>query len=1241
MCLLMLALGTTPAWSAAITVLPLTLSTPQIGTAYSVSLSANGGTPPYRFDLVNGGLPAGLSLSSNGYLTGTPTAGGTFSMGISATDSTAPAPLSQIRTYIFTISPPSLLPTNSAPNGVVSTPYSYQFTTSGGTTPYEYEHLSGNIPPGLSVTKEGLLQGTPTAAGDYTFKVQSKDSTTGQGPYAVAFDVSLKIDATGAAPVAGAVSKVVSANTSANPVSLNISGGAATAVAVPVGPGQGTVSIIGTTISYSPTPGYSGLDSFTYTASNAFGTSSPATVAITVNAVVPDAPTIGTATASDGLATVTFAPPSNNGGNAISLYTVTASPGGAIGSAAGSPIVVAGLTNGTSYSFTVRATNQIGTGTPSAPSNSVTPAASVAPVVSSISPARGASAGGTVVTINGSGFTAPASVRFGSAAASFVTINSATQIVATAPAGTGTVDVTVTTLGGTSATSAADQFTYANIAVSPVSTSVSYSSSANSMPLVITGAATSVSVATGALHGTATASGTTILYTPTPGYSGPDSFTYTASNATDTSAAATVSVNVGLPVGQTSATGSWRAVIGQPYSQTVTWAGGTEPYSGYTIMGLPAGLSVTATDTNSMTISGTPTQPGTFSINVSARDSSTGLGPFTFPSTFQLTVDGAVPLTLTPGAATLPATQGTAFSQVFAASGGTAPYTYTQTGTLPAGISWNAVAATLSGTPTESGTFAFSVTVVDNNIAVPLSKSQNYTLQVASQVPVAPTQSVSSGGPGEPVEVNLTASATGGPFTAANIVAVTPASAGSATISSVAAGGNLRQLRAASGNNYVLRFVPNPDASGLVTVTYTLSNAGSTSSPGVISISLTSRGDPSKDAEVQGVLNAQANSSRRFASGQISNFQQRLEALHAGNVSAFSNGFTLSSANLQRQRLRQNQNDDPTGIEQWMQIQSAKLTSDQALRSTTLNKQKQAQDLRPTSANAQGPELGNQSASAATSPLAFWTSGTISIGDDSSGSSAQSQDFVTSGLSVGADYRLAPNLTLGLGFGYGHDKTDIGNSGSRSQADSYSVALYGSYRPIKSIYLDAVLGYQQLTFDNRRYVTDNGSMVNGDRDGSQVFASLAAGYEYREESWLVSPYVRLDLAHAKLDSYRERGDNLFALQYEEQTVKTTSTSLGVRSEYAHSTSFGELTPSLRLEYQHDFQGTGEAGMRYSDSSTLYRVNLDALGQDRGVFGIGLGLLTESQWSLNMEYQYTISSGAQKAQTLLFGLRKPF
>jgi len=129
-------------------------------------------------------------------------------------------------------------------------------------------------------------------------------------------------------------------------------------------------------ISGTPASAQSSVN-YTVTATGSTSGSATATVSISVNAVVPGAPTIGTATAGNAQASVTFTAPANNGGALITGYTVTSNPGGLTGTGASSPITVTGLTNGTAYTFTVTATNSAGTGSASAASNSVTPTSAV------------------------------------------------------------------------------------------------------------------------------------------------------------------------------------------------------------------------------------------------------------------------------------------------------------------------------------------------------------------------------------------------------------------------------------------------------------------------------------------------------------------------------------------------------------------------------------------------------------------------------------------------------------------------------------------------------------------------------------------------------------------------------------------------------------------------------------------------------------------------------------------------
>ncbi|WP_238177842.1 DUF5018 domain-containing protein [Paenibacillus contaminans] len=112
---------------------------------------------------------------------------------------------------------------------------------------------------------------------------------------------------------------------------------------------------------------------FIVKAGNSGGLSAASNEAIATPAAAPAAPTNVTAVAGNGQATVSFTPPTDHGGYAITSYEVTASSGGIVQSGSSSPITVTGLTNGVSYTFTVKAINQVESSKASAASNAVIP----------------------------------------------------------------------------------------------------------------------------------------------------------------------------------------------------------------------------------------------------------------------------------------------------------------------------------------------------------------------------------------------------------------------------------------------------------------------------------------------------------------------------------------------------------------------------------------------------------------------------------------------------------------------------------------------------------------------------------------------------------------------------------------------------------------------------------------------------------------------------------------------------
>lgn len=154
---------------------------------------------------------------------------------------------------------------------------------------------------------------------------------------------------------------------------LNDGGSTITSYTATASPGGITASAANSPISFtglSPNTTYT----FTVTATNGDGTSAASEVSnsITTSATVPDAPIIGTATKTGTTtATVAFGVPSSDGGYPITQYTVTSLPGSVTATGTSSPINVTGLASGTAYTFTVTATNQVGTSSPSQASNSI------------------------------------------------------------------------------------------------------------------------------------------------------------------------------------------------------------------------------------------------------------------------------------------------------------------------------------------------------------------------------------------------------------------------------------------------------------------------------------------------------------------------------------------------------------------------------------------------------------------------------------------------------------------------------------------------------------------------------------------------------------------------------------------------------------------------------------------------------------------------------------------------------
>jgi hypothetical protein len=184
--------------AAPVAIVPQTPPPATEGIPYLDQLAATGGTAPVSFILAPGSaLPPGLSLSTEGLISGTPgsavalsafSAAAPYTFTVVATDALG-STASQALTIL--VAPPVAIVPQTPPAATAGSPYSAQLAATGGTDPVTFSLADGSaLPPGLTFSDSGLLSGTPTNPGSFSFTVVATDALGSAASLPLAFSVS-------------------------------------------------------------------------------------------------------------------------------------------------------------------------------------------------------------------------------------------------------------------------------------------------------------------------------------------------------------------------------------------------------------------------------------------------------------------------------------------------------------------------------------------------------------------------------------------------------------------------------------------------------------------------------------------------------------------------------------------------------------------------------------------------------------------------------------------------------------------------------------------------------------------------------------------------------------------------------------------------------------------------------------------------------------------------------------------
>ncbi|GGL07535.1 YVTN family beta-propeller protein [Curtobacterium luteum] len=329
-----------------------------VGTAYSYTFTADGEPSP-TFS-VDGDLPAGLTLTPAGVLSGTPTSAGKSTFVVRASNGVGQDATTDPITMRVEPKPeaPAFTADNPPKSATIGTPYSFTFTATGSPSP-TFSVSKGQLPDGLTLSSDGVLSGTPTSADTFTFTVAASNGvgtdaatdpitiTVTQAPVAPAFTA----DTPPAATTVGATYSYTFAASGSPSPTFSVSKGQ-----LPAGLSLTAGGVL------AGTPTATGTSTFTVAASNGVGSDATTEVTITVSKQLVQPTFMAVSPPSAATVGKRYSYQFTAAGNPAPTFTVTS---GRL--PAGLTLTPQGLLSGTptstgTWTFTVTASNGIGTG---------------------------------------------------------------------------------------------------------------------------------------------------------------------------------------------------------------------------------------------------------------------------------------------------------------------------------------------------------------------------------------------------------------------------------------------------------------------------------------------------------------------------------------------------------------------------------------------------------------------------------------------------------------------------------------------------------------------------------------------------------------------------------------------------------------------------------------------------------------------------------------------------------------
>ncbi|MFZ4857456.1 MAG: putative Ig domain-containing protein [Desulfuromonadaceae bacterium] len=736
-----------------------TLARAPVKSPYSQTIVGSGGFPPYLWTFDSGRLPAGLTFNpATAIISGTPTTVETTTFTLSIKDYLN---RTVSREFSLEVYNPLVLAATALPRATTGTAYSTSFSASGGATPYSFALTSGALPAGLSLNSvTGTISGTPATTGTYTFTIAVTDTLTRTDSkvFTIYVDSPLSITSTLSNGVVGTVyNQTLSTSGGFAPVTWTVTSGA-----LPAGLTLNSSSGV-----ISGTPTTAAVSTFVITATDAVARTNSKSFTVTIYAVL----NITTASAAHGVVGYAYNQSLAAAGG-LTPFTWSVSVGSlpaGLALNASSGLISGTPTTVSRPQFTIRVQDAFG----QVATKQFTVDIAATPLV--LSPTvmpRGMLGVAYSIMLNASG--GSASYTFSKPAGTLPTglsLNATTGIISGTPTATGTFTFTAM-VSDPYSRSDSKSFT---IFIDPVFTitttslnTVVVGSPYNQSVAVIGGLAPYTwSITSGVLPSGLTINSATGVISGTPTTASGQPVVVEVQDAAGRKINRQYTLTVIDPLVLLT-TSMPNGALNEPYSDNLLVSGGVPPYT-FTLTGqLPAGLSLNG---SSGLISGIPTVAGLTNAGITIVDSSLPTHQ-TKSTSFSIRIWSMATIVTT---AKLPSARiNTAITPVaLTAKAGSSPYSWSLlSGTMPPGVTISS-GGLISGTPTVSGNYTFTIRATDSSVT-PVNADKQFYLYVGDTIQIS-TATIPFGSVGVPYNYTLYSAYGVAPYTWSIISGTLPA----------------------------------------------------------------------------------------------------------------------------------------------------------------------------------------------------------------------------------------------------------------------------------------------------------------------------------------------------------------------------------------------------------------------------------------------------------------------------------